>query len=115
MLQILPVITTSVFAICKKLRRRLPGTPADFFSIFAEYSFLNFYSFEHKQPFPQNVVSTPNSSTPHMVNFWVVLKETRPLYFSRRLFYFITAWILLIRFAARLVSSENLIVFLLEN
>jgi len=84
-----------------------------YFPFLVGHTFLYFYSFEHKKASPQNIVSTQPSSTPHMVNFSVNLKEIRPMHSFRRLLYFITAWILLIRLAALLVPSENLIVFLL--
>ena len=115
MLQILPEIPASFFANCKKMKRRFLSTRAALFSIFGRTQFFIFLFFEHKKASPQNIVSTHTSSTPHMVNFQIVLKETRPMHSSCGLLYFITAWILLIRFAARLVPSENLIVFLLKN
>lgn len=115
MLQIFPALTTLFFAICKKLGRRVPGTRSVLFPFYSEFIFLYFYSFDLQKASLQNVVSTQPSSTPHMVNFLSALQETRPMHSSRRLLYFITAWILLIRFAARLVPSGNLIVFLLKN
>jgi hypothetical protein len=77
-----------------------------YFPFFAKHNFLWFYSFEHKKASPQNVVSTHTSNIPHMVNFFSLLIETSQIQFFGRLFDFITAWILLFRFTARLVPPK---------
>ena len=115
MLQILAAIAVSFFAICKKWSGDYRAHMQPYFPFLGEHSFLYFYSFEHKKASPQNIVSTQPSSTPHMVNFWGVLKETRPMHSFSVQSYLSTAWILLIRFSTRLVPSEILIVFLLKK
>jgi len=105
-LKILPVMAALFYAICKKSSGHCRAHMRSYLPFLGEHNFLWFYSFRPQKTSPQNIVSTHTSNTLHMVNFLALLKETCQIQFSGRLFDYITAWILLFRFAAPLVPSK---------